>query len=103
MHKQQLKISFIKIIAVFIAISNTAFAGNYGWGDTQNNNAMDDWYRQNQINQMQMDQQRQADQQRKQMEDMQRANDKMQQDLQRERMIRSGQGRPNSLADELYR
>lgn len=51
----------------------------------------------------QMDQQLQEDQQRRQMEDMQRANDKMQQDMQRERMMRSGQGRPNSLADELYR
>lgn len=94
----------MKYIAAIIIMfsSHSVIADSMGWDNTQGT-TMDNWNRQNEINQIQLDNQRQFDQQNKQMQEMQRANEQMQQDMQRQRMIRSGQGRPNSLADELYR
>lgn len=91
------------IIYLLLAASNAAFADDYGWGGSQNNNTMDNWNRQNQINDMQRDNQRMIEQQNQQMQELQNQNYQLEQNMRRDRAIRNGNGSPNSLADELYR
>lgn len=89
------------IIAISVLFSLNAAAGNYDWHN--NDNTMNDWNRQNQINEMQMQNQRMIEQQNRQMQEMQNNNYRMQQEMHREQVLKRGQGRPNSLADELYK
>lgn len=89
------------IIAISVLFSLNAAAGNYDWPN--NDNTMNDWNRQNQINEMQMQNQRMIEQQNRQMQEIQNQNYQIQQDLRRERILRNGGGKTNSLADDLYR
>lgn len=92
----------MKTIAIIAAVfSSAAMAGTYDWPN--NDNTMNNYNRQNQIDQMQMDNQRMIEQQNRQIQQIQNDNYRMQQQLHREQVLKNGQGRPNSLADELYR
>lgn len=90
-----------KIILFSFLLTSYAEAGNYDWPN--NDNTMNDWNRQNQINEMQMQNQRMIEQQNRQIEEMNNNNYRLQEQLRREQVLRRGQGRPNTLADELYR
>lgn len=90
----------LSIGLVLLAVSNICYADQYG---NDFNDPISDMNRQNQFDQAQRNQQIQMQQQQRQLEDMQRANDQLQRDIQRQRMINSGNSGTNSLADELYR
>lgn len=90
-----------RYILIAILISSNALAGNYDWPN--NDNTMNDWNRQNQINDMQLQNQRMIEQQNRQIQQIENQNYQLQQNLRREQILKNGGGRPNSLADELYR